>query len=150
MAGYDSPDTLEDAQVEEDEMQQRSTKRPLPKRKRHTKTTAECVMDETMSVLKAFVGKKQTLDDNDIFGQNIACGLRKITDARSKELAKVKIQEIIFQAQFGLLPGALPTQHSQTLTSIQLQQYPTPGRDREQQGQPYHQAEFRSPPTSNC
>lgn len=66
-------------------------------------------MEEAVSVLKTAVKPKESVDEEEIFGRNIACGLRKIKDERSKELAKVKMQEIIFQAQFGLLhTGAQP------------------------------------------
>ena len=44
------------------------------------------------------------MDADQRFGQNIAVGLRNITDDKSKEYVKVKMQELIFQAQFGLLP----------------------------------------------
>ena len=44
------------------------------------------------------------MDADQRFGQNIAAGLRNITDDKSKEYVKVKMQELIFQAQFGLLP----------------------------------------------
>ena len=44
------------------------------------------------------------MDADQRFGQNIAAGLRNITDDKSKEYVKVKMQELIFQAQFGSLP----------------------------------------------
>ena len=44
------------------------------------------------------------MDADQRFGQNIAAGLRNITDDKSKEYVKVKMQELIFQAQFALLP----------------------------------------------
>ena len=44
------------------------------------------------------------MDADEFFGQNIATGLRNITDNKFKEYVKVKMQERIFQAQVGLLP----------------------------------------------
>ena len=43
------------------------------------------------------------MDEDDAFANNVAFSLRKVTDQRSKEYAKVKIQEILYKAQFGLL-----------------------------------------------
>ena len=40
-------------------------------------------------------------DDEDIFGKHVANELRLITDMRSKQLTKLKIQSILFEAQFG-------------------------------------------------
>ena len=104
--GLGEADTQEDEHENEaeDETPQRSTKRPLGKRKRGAvPSKAELVMEEAVSILKTTANPKQPVDDEEIFGRNIACGLRKIKDERSKEFAKVKMQEIIFQAQFGLL-----------------------------------------------
>ena len=85
-------------EVEEGETQ-RSTKRPLGKRKRESAvpSKAEAVMNEAVPILKATASQpSDPIDDEEIFGRNIACGLRKIKDERSKEFAKVKLQEIIW------------------------------------------------------
>ena len=48
--------------------------------------------------------RNKSVDIDKLFGQNIAAGLRNIIDNKSKEYVKVKMQELTFQAQFGLLP----------------------------------------------
>ncbi len=50
------------------------------------------------------LGKNRVVDADEAFGQTVTAILRKIGDNRCKEFAKVKIQAIIFQAQFGMLP----------------------------------------------
>ena len=45
--------------------------------------------------------KKENRDADSVFGQSIAFSLRNVTDQRKKEYAKIKIQEIIYQAHFG-------------------------------------------------
>lgn len=115
---------IEDGESEESQSVNstiKSTKRPLSTRKRNrdnesVRSKAEVVMDEAISVLKDSAKKTQKLDDEDIFGQNIACGLRKVTDDRCREFAKVKLQEIIFQAQFGLLTPS--NQHYHTYPNM--------------------------------
>ena len=59
------------------------------------------MIEEAMSVLKA--GKTRHNDVDIVFGQSVGLSLQGIEDKRSKELAKLKITEIIFQAQFGML-----------------------------------------------
>ena len=108
-------------EVEEGETQQ-STKRPLGKQKRESAvpSKAEAVMNEAVTILKATASQSSDpIDDEEIFDRNIACGSRKIKDGRSKEFAKVKLQEIIFQAQFGLLTSA-QHQHDAPIQQQQL------------------------------
>ena len=39
-------------------------------------------------------------DDDDIFGKHIAMEMKKVQNERLKSLAKVRIQSILFEAQF--------------------------------------------------
>ena len=59
------------------------------------------MLEQVTSVLDRTQVKEIHADD--LFGQSIGASLKSIPDQRSKEFAKVKIQEIIFQARFGLL-----------------------------------------------
>ena len=82
----------------------KSTKHPLPrekKQKTEQKSKEDIMLDEAMSVLAA--RKSRVADADEIFGQNVTASLRNIVDNRCKEFLKVKIQELIFQAQFGML-----------------------------------------------
>ena len=61
------------------------------------------MLDTAMSVFER-ARKNQAAgrdDADDTFGRNVANGLRGIESKRGKELAKLKIQEIIFLAQTG-------------------------------------------------
>ena len=83
----------------------KSTKKPLPKnikRKTEPKTKEDDLCDEVVTFLKS--KRNKSVDADKLFGQNIAAGLRNITDNKSKEYVKVKIQELIFQVKFGMLP----------------------------------------------
>ena len=60
-----------------------------------------------MSVVNDEDGEKKIVDADILFGESIGASLKSITDIRLKEYIKVKIQELVFQAQFGLL--ATPT-----------------------------------------
>ena len=96
---------------------QRSTERPLTNKRKRTSTQKEDAMiEEAMSVLKA--GKTRHNDVEKVFGQSVGLSLQGIEDKRSKELSKLKIREIIFQAQFGMLQQV---QHPITLCPIPLQ-----------------------------
>ena len=71
-------------------------------------------MDEAMSILQS---KKNKVQDTDIaFGMAIGASLRSISNVQNKEFAKVKIQEIIFQARFGNpMAPFVPNHMTQTL-----------------------------------
>ena len=56
-------------------------------------------MDEAMSTLRSKKNKVQ--DPDEAFGMTIGASLRSISNIQNKEFAKIKIQEIIIQAQFG-------------------------------------------------
>ena len=60
--------------------------------------------------------KIKSRDPDDVIGVTIGASLRSISNIKNKELAKVKISEIIFKAQFGnpMAPFS-PNQMKQTL-----------------------------------
>ena len=93
----------------------RSTKRPLPQEsKKSSKSKDEAMMDKAMSILRS--KKKKVQDPVEAFGMTIGARLRSISNIQNKEFAKVKIQEIIFQAQFGyLMAPSAPNHMTQTL-----------------------------------
>ena len=59
------------------------------------------MLDQAMSVLNS--KQQKTPDADELFGQTIGASIKEISDKRCKEFLKVKIQELVFQAQFGLL-----------------------------------------------
>lgn len=79
----------------------KSTKRPLEKQQKST----EKILKEDLLIDQALLAlerKNVTQEDgDDIFGKNVACSLRKISDEQLKEFTKLKIQEILFQARCG-------------------------------------------------
>ena len=93
----------------------RSTKRPLPhESKKSSKSKDEAMMDKAMSILRS--KKKKVQDPDEAFGMTIGARLRSISNIQNKEFAKVKIQEIIFQAHFGnLMAPSAPNHMTQTL-----------------------------------
>ena len=84
-----------------------STKKPLHGRKRPKSpgatSTASAVMSSALEYLneKKNKGSDRFDDTEKIFGQHVASSLRSIKDIRTKEYAKLKIQEIIFQCCMG-------------------------------------------------
>lgn len=57
-----------------------------------------------------------TEDENDTFGRHVANELRSITNPRTKSLVKMKIQQVIFEAQYGEMnfqsrEGSHPSKH---------------------------------------
>ena len=54
------------------------------------------MMDEAMSILQSKKNKVQ--DPDEAFGMTIGASLWSISNIQNKEFAKVKMQEIIFQA----------------------------------------------------
>ena len=72
------------------------------------------MMDEAMSILRS--KKNNVQDPDEACGITIGASLWFILNIQNKEFSKVKIQEIIFQAQFGnpMAPFA-PNHMTQTL-----------------------------------
>ena len=72
-------------------------------------------MDKALSVLQSASSKNESaivVDADEAFGQSIGLQLKNITNEQSKAYAKMKIYEVLFQAQFGV-SGATQPQHSQ-------------------------------------
>ena len=72
-------------------------------------------MDKALSVLQSASSKNESaivVDADEAFGQSIGLQLKNITNDQSKAYAKMKIYEVLFQAQFGV-SGATQPQHSQ-------------------------------------
>ena len=83
-------------------VQARSTNKPLSERKNKSKDRLkeDVLLEEALSVLK----KTKTMnprDQQDSFGEHVGQTLRSIKNEATREFAKVKIQEIFYQAQFG-------------------------------------------------
>ena len=74
-------------------------------RKRKAATSKEdLALDTAIKVLADVKNSTpKEVDEDDVFGNHVAFSLRKVKDARNKEYAKMKMQEILYQAQFGLL-----------------------------------------------
>ena len=88
-----------------DAQKRRSITQPMVKDKRRktgTISTEDSLLEETLPAPEATQTK--TVDADDVFGQHVAASLRNIKEYRSKEYLKVRIQELIFEAQFGMLP----------------------------------------------
>ena len=79
--------------IEREKRPSRSTKQPLPNKqqKLSRKSKEDCLMERASSTLDSTHRKKKA-DADETFGQNVW----------SKEIANVKIQEILCKAQFGL------------------------------------------------
>ena len=98
-------DLDDDMTEHSDAQKRRSTTQPMVKdkrRKTETISTEDSLLEETLPAPEATQTK--TVDADDVFGQYVAASLRNIKEYRSKEYLKVRIQELIFEAQFGMLP----------------------------------------------
>ena len=98
----------------------KSTKKPLPKKRKIAEKSKEDVMlYQAMSVLAK---SNKEPDDDDAFGQNIALTLKSIPEKRTKEFIKFKIQELLFQAQFGnlVMPLNVVQHHGQRISPNQI------------------------------
>lgn len=119
----------------EEEEEPRSTKKPLPqKRKKEDckKTKEDQMLDTAMSVLER-AKKNQAAgreDADDTFGRNVANGLQGVESKRGEELAKLKIQEILFLAQTGAYDAPPPQQFHNVHSMGFLQQLQSPGPSR--------------------
>ena len=104
-----------------------STKRPTANKRKHvepTKSKEENALEEAVSTLRAV--KNKTLDEDDVYGQTIAFSMRSIKDPRKKAYVKLKIQEVIFQTQFGHMDNQFST-HGIFSPSYVHPQQPMPG-----------------------
>ena len=126
----------------------RSTKKPLPrKRKTDVVSKENWLLEEAAAI---FRNKKETRSDGeDIFSQNVAAGLRAISDVRNRELAKLKIQEILFQAQFGMLEIPMqPAQRYSQLPSTHISSFASSSPHTSTQY--YEEEDTTSPAPSFC
>ena len=71
---------------------------PYPKKAKNHLNLKK-MMDEAMSILRS--KKNNVPDPDESFRMTIGASLQFISNIQNTEFAKVKIQEIIFQAQFG-------------------------------------------------
>ena len=72
-------------------------------------------MGKALSVLQSASSKNENaivVDADEAFGQSIGLQLKNITNDQSKAYSKMKIYEVLFQAQFGV-SGATQPQNSQ-------------------------------------
>ena len=61
------------------------------------------ILQKSLTVLDKLGNKRKSeeLDADETFGRHVAHSLRNIEDRRSKELLKLKIQQLLFNAEFG-------------------------------------------------
>lgn len=62
-------------------------------------------MDKALSVLESAskTTNESSVDADEAFGKTVGLQLKNIKDIQSKEFAKIKICELMYKAQFGLL-----------------------------------------------
>ena len=77
------------------------------------------VLTKSLVLLENATNRKRPPDDDgeEIFGRHVAKSLKAITDKRSRELAKIKIQQILFDVEFGVI-GHHQTQNSSTYYQV--------------------------------
>ena len=91
---------------------------PLKKRK----AGPELVMEQAVSVLAQIKARstenssapvpQHEEDGDDIFGKHVAREMRQIKDLRAKGLARVKIQQLLYDAQFQTAQPLQPVPHN--------------------------------------
>jgi hypothetical protein len=124
----------------------KSTKQPTKKKQKTTKKeieNEELVLMKKLSNSMSQSMKPQAADACDIFGQYVTQSLKSL-DPRDRHIAQHRINEIIFQAQMGLLNQPVIAPQPQTYPSQQPQPtYTYPSHQHQtyinqQQQQPYH------------
>ena len=100
-----------------DEGEDESTMRKLQSQvqthnKKHAKDLETEVLTKSLVLLENASNRKRQPDDDgeDIFGRHVAKSLKTITDKRTRELAKMKIQQVLFDAEFGVMDQQSMTQ----------------------------------------
>lgn len=80
----------------------------------------DSLIDSATNVLKQLSSIQETKkpDEDDIYGQIVANSLRKIIDEKCKAFVKIKIQEILYQAQFRQTVPQGPYVHVQERTPM--------------------------------
>ncbi|XP_072018759.1 uncharacterized protein [Amphiura filiformis] len=76
----------------------------LDRRRKKVKTKEGELLDLASGLLRRQAVDRKEEDADDVFGRHIAHELRNITDPRAKQLAKVQIQNILYEVQFGTSP----------------------------------------------
>lgn len=73
--------------------------------KKHPKDLETEVLTKSLVLLENATNRKRPPDDDseEIFGKHVAKSLKAITDKRSRELAKIKIQQVLFDVEFGVI-----------------------------------------------
>ena len=73
--------------------------------KRHPQDIETEVLTTSLELLENATNRKHPPDDDseEIFGKNVAKSLKAITDKRSRQLAKIKIQQVLFDVEFGVI-----------------------------------------------
>ena len=74
----------------------RSTKKPLARKRRLEEDNRTSMLNYAMVVLRSKESKPRDADE--LFGQAIGESLKSISDKRTKEFVKLKIQELIYHA----------------------------------------------------
>ena len=71
---------------------------------KNKKKMEDAVLEKSLEVLEDVSNKRKMKPEEDgdtIFGKHVCQSLKDIKDKRSKELVKLKIQQLLFEAQFG-------------------------------------------------
>lgn len=113
------PDDVDEIEEHVEIAEKASTKRPLKKRKKVVERN-----DEDNLLNQACLALQQTEDEDDVYGRSIAFTMRRITNPRNKAFAKMKIQEILFEAEFGQLGPFPPNVTNQNFPQHQVMSYP--------------------------
>ena len=90
---------------EDDEMGNKKVLSKAQKQSRKDPKDLETeVLTKSLVLLDNATNRKRPPDDDgeDIFGRHVAKSLKAITYKRSRELAKIKIQQVLFDVEFGV------------------------------------------------
>ena len=82
-------------------------------------------MQEAVSLLSHMKDRRTEIpsqpkadDEDDIFGKHVASEMRKIQDMHQKGLARIKIQSILFEAQFNTPSPSALVSHQPRVNSV--------------------------------
>ena len=108
----DAPCLDEQEYYDEHVQCQTSTKRPLPQKRQRVevrRSKEDNLLDKAFGVLEKANQQNAIREDaDDTFGKTVANSLREIENKRAKALAKLKSQDILFNAQTGLYDAPAP------------------------------------------
>lgn len=80
------------------------TVKPVKSATKRKQKMEDQVLEKSLAVLEDVSNKRKIKPEEDgdmIFGKHVCQSLKDIKDKRSKELVKLKIQQLLFEAQFG-------------------------------------------------